>query len=259
MIFILNVCRQKPSVWPPADQMPGWMKMCWGWWSCQLFYTGLTFTQQWPVRINQAVVSWHIDAKQNMYMQVQRGFWGCLISCPWPLRSAVNALYPRRLPQPAFFSILWQTASDVSMEEKQVNVASIAMHVVYMAYMNMSRKVPCESSPFTSAVPLTSRCKHCEQREDGETNDYSQNRPSCDRTEKLKHHPCGANIGPGNVSLWANSPPGIRNIYCSRRGGKKKKTLTFSSNYHQSSLTKYISQIEQSIITSLLCSHKINE
>lgn len=80
-------------------------------------------------------------------------------------------------------------------------MASIALHVVYMVYMNMSRKVLCEGSPFPSAVPLTSCCKHWEQREDGETNDYSQNRLSCDHTEKLKQHPCGANIGPGNVSL----------------------------------------------------------
>ena len=54
-----------------------------------------------------------------------------------------------------------------------------------------------------------------------------------------------------------NSPPGIHNIYCSRGSGRGNTYLL--QQYHQSSLTKNITQIEQSIIKSLLRSHKAEE
>lgn len=42
-------------------------------------------------------------------------------------------------------------------------------------------------------------------------------------------------------------------------GEGKKWTLSFQSQHNQSSLTKYITQIERSIITSLLCPHGVNK
>lgn len=44
-----------------------------------------------------------------------------------------------------------------------------------------------------------------------------------------------------------------------RNLGLKTWTLSLQSQHHQSSLTKCITQIEQSIIASLLCPHRVNE
>lgn len=51
-------------------------------------------------------------------------------------------------------------------------------------------------------------------------------------------HIFGANIEPGNVSLWSKSPAGIWNIYYNGGSGKKKKTTRLYSHCHRSSWKK---------------------
>lgn len=142
-------------------------------------------------------------------------------------------------------------------EIKHLDVAPFMFPLSLSLELDLSITVQPAVNAVTFVAPPGSRWKHFDQRENGKL--MITPKTLCHVTTERNWNGIhvGANIAPGNVSLWGTA----LQVFTTFIGlGKwEGKTVTFSSQYHQSSLTKYITQIEQSIITSLLCSHKVNE